>query len=360
MSQQASVKELFGSHEELVPFETFMRKALYDPSSGYYSSNISTVGRRGDFSTTATLHSVLGQSIAKWALREKSETLGLGFMATWNLIEVGAGDGSLAGDILSALGTVSRLRLTYHIVEASPTLRKEQEKKLQGSGRIQWHDSMERAIAACSGKALIVSNELIDAFPVAVVRWNGELWEGLFLRLSDDGSIEESFAPLPDKRKEQLASSVFSSWEKETIPLKKGQRCEIQLVEPWLRQWVPSWKAGSLLTIDYGDQFPDLYHRNPTGTLRGYYQGVRLQNDEVYDRFGHQDLTTDVNFTDLQSWTENLGLETVSLATQREYFEEQLPGIGAPGNLRKDSTLEFLMSPYGAGEAFKVLQQRKS
>ena len=64
-----------------VSFERFMEFALHDPQAGYYARKVRTVGRRGDFSTAATLSPVLGRAIAAWA----AETGPL------PVIEVGAG-----------------------------------------------------------------------------------------------------------------------------------------------------------------------------------------------------------------------------------------------------------------------------
>jgi SAM-dependent MidA family methyltransferase len=47
-----------------LPFERFMREALYHPEFGYYTARIRDVGARGDFSTFATLGNSLAQFLA--------------------------------------------------------------------------------------------------------------------------------------------------------------------------------------------------------------------------------------------------------------------------------------------------------
>src|SRR5690606_20096595 len=67
-------------------------------------------------------------------------------------------------------------------------------------------------------------------------------------------------------------------------------------------EWLPSWKSGRMLTIDYGATAETLYHRRPRGTVRAYLLQQRLEGPAIYENVGRQDLTADVNFTDLQNW----------------------------------------------------------
>lgn len=359
MSQQRYLDDLFVQKDGLIRFDQYMAEALYHPRHGYYSSNICAIGRRGDFSTSSGLHYVLGAAVSAWALKEKKNSLSAGLGRRWNVIEVGAGDGSMASDFLRAVPALHRPLLSYHIVEVSEPLRRKQKEKLPRLS-VKWHESMASALEACQGRALIVSNELVDAFPASVVRWHESIrqWEELYLRDQGRGVLAEEFHKFTEDRLGHT-SSVFGQWNE--VPLRDGQVCEIfWSYERWLSEWLPSWRQGAMLTIDYGDYFPKLYERNPRGTLRGYFQGVRLQGSEVYDRFGHQDLTADVNFSDLMAWGEGGGLETISLTTQHEFFLKMLPELEDPAYQQQDPALEFLMSPYGCGGAFKVLAQRRN
>ena len=112
--------------------------------------------------------------------------------------------------------------------------------------------------------------------------------------------MSESFRALREPYT-QFPSTILGEWDAEIAPLADGQRCEVHWsFLSWLKNWEPQWHSGAMLTIDYGDLFPNLYEKRPQGTVRGYFQGVRVQSTEIYDRFGHQDLTADVNFSDLQ------------------------------------------------------------
>lgn len=308
-----------------LPFDRFMEAALYHPEFGYYTRRIRTVGARGDFSTWPGMDSSLARAVAAW-LRARPQR---------HVIEVGAGAGRLAAEVLRHLGWGMRLRTAYHIVEISPVLRGEQQEALRGR-RIFWHESMADALCASGGEADIYSNELPDAFPCRVFVRHAGSWMELALRI-EGSSASEVLRPgdLP-------SSSAFQG------DLPHGSRVEVhESYRKWLGSWAPQWKAGRMLTVDYGGQMPALYLRRPAGTLRAYAHHQRLAGPEVFSSFGCRDITADVNFTDLQAWGAELGWETSSLGTLSDFIVAQAPRIRIPSSFA------------GAGESFQALVQRK-
>lgn len=125
-----------------------------------------------------------------------------------------------------------------------------------------------------------------------------------------------------------------------------------------------------MLTIDYGDTEERLYTRRPEGSLRAYWKHHRYTGRDLYVRFGKQDLTADVNFSDLISWGEALGWETIQLTTQSEFMTQFLLGVATASLSRKsiqpafsstikpDSDTEGNGEDWDVGDAFKVLEQR--
>lgn len=304
-----------------------MQEALYHPDFGYYTANIRTVGRTGDFSTWPTMNASLASAIAGWLLAHRPG-------GTWHVIEVGAGTGELAHGVLKAIGWWKRPR--YHIVEASPILRQQQQKRL-GRSAI-WHAGVAEALKASGGKALIFSNELVDAFPCRVFQKFEEGWRELALRIEGNRIHETWFeVALPD-------SSVFErNW-----PV--GQRVEVHESFPrWMTAWLPHWTAGAMLTIDYGDDAEVLYSRRVQGTLRAYFHHQRLYGMEVFAGMGSRDITADVNFDDLVRWGEATGLRTVSNQSLGEFVV---------AHSRKAAPAQFLAED-GAGGAFKALVQAR-
>ncbi len=315
-----------------VSWREWMEAALYDPEEGYYTKNIRTVGKTGDFSTSATLGGELGGAIAVW-IREEWRRAG----RKLPVIEIGPGDGSLHHTVLKALGFGGRWGLRSWLVERSPVLREVQRRKLRGrGGKVAWHDSMEAALAECGGRALIFSNELADAFPAHLLQKERGEWREVWLRIAENGGIVEELRPRPP----EVTSSAFDhDWP-------EGQRVEaLHSWRQWLEGWLPGWKEGAMLTIDYGGPPADIYYRRPGGTARGYFHHQRLDSMALYPLMGKCDVTVDVNFTDLIAWGEAAGLRTEQCVSQREFVQ-------AP-----DSSP--LYEPGGAAEAFQCLVQRR-
>ncbi|WP_193214504.1 SAM-dependent methyltransferase [Luteolibacter marinus] len=306
-------------HDEL-RFDRFMELALHDPGQGYYARRIRGVGKGGDFTTTPMLTPALGRAIADWATGASKES------ACRDLIELGPGEGLLAATVLKHLPWWRRPRL--HLVERSAPLR-EKQADLLGT-KVRWHDSVAAALDACGGRACLYSNEFADAFPVRCFRRDDDGWSELFVGPAGSWRCCEA---LPD-------SSVFE------IPHPPGQIVEVaESYRDYLHQWLPLWQAGRMLTIDYGAEAAALYHRRPRGSLRAYFMQQRLEGPEVFERPGRQDLTADVNFTDLQRWVAP-PVTTARLVSQREFMRSH----ATPADAR-------LQDAAGAGEAFRVLEQ---
>ena len=316
-----------------------MRRALYDPVRGYYSRRVRDVGRGGDFATSATLSPLLGRAVARWLAGERREAAGVR-----DVIEVGAGNGSLMREVARQLGWWGRRKLRWHVVETSPVLREKQQAAL-GFLRPRWWDRLEDALTAADGAAFVFHNELLDAFPCRRFEWQPETgWQELWVR-SVAGVVsgeERRETTLPEQ------ASALQGWR----PAPR-QRVEVhEAVRDWLAGWTPLWRAGALLCLDYGDLFPALYHRRPGGTLRGYFLQERVEGPAIYQNVGRQDLTADINFSDYRAWCDGCGLREAFYGTQAEWIRS----LGLEPESEQDARL---LAPEGAGGAFKVVAHRR-
>lgn len=313
-------------------FSSFMARALHDPQRGYYARRVQAIGARGDFSTTATLSPLLGQAIASW-LKNESRAM----PEVRHIIEVGAGNGMLMETVNKSLGWWQRRRFKWHIVETSESLRTQQQQRLGHS--VCWHDDLPHALDACAGRAFIYHNELLDAFPVTLIQWHEGAWHEVFVEFTE-GVARESLQPFtPDAH--------FSALQQ--TPKHPQQRYELHTaVRDWLRDWAPSWQQGAMLTVDYGDDFPALYHRRPHGTLRAYLLHQRLEGPAIYQNIGRQDITADINFTDYRAWAQSLGWEETLYGTQADFITSRL-----------GTSQSQIMDADGAGGAFKFVVHRR-
>ncbi len=327
-------------HGGAIPFERFMRESLYHPYFGYYSANINGVGKRGDFSTSASLDTSLGGAIAAWIKSRAS-------FHDWKqipIIEVGAGNGDLARTVLHHLGWKAPWTTDYMILESSPRLRELQRATLQWRG-VHWVSSLREAFAHCDGRALIFSNELVDAFPCRLFEKEAMGWRELGLRISPFGSLEETL----------LGSFQEDSWFAQFDHLPVGQRVErIDSFRDWMKELDSLWREGAMLTIDYGNTADHLYNRRQGGSVRAYFRHECFIGNQVYARFGKQDLTADVNFSDLTGWGSSLGWKNQPLLTQREFVKKWVNS-----KTNKGASNRFSI-PGEAGDCFLVLEQSKN
>ena len=336
-----------------VPFETWMDLALHDAELGYYARNIRGLGPRGDFATASTLHPALGEAVAAWAAARRREFGGA--FSRWNLVEAGPGSGTLAEAVLAALPLLARRTVRLHLVETSPVLAVAQRARL--GDRAVWHATLEDALDACGGKAIVYASELLDAFPVQVLRRSGDGWQALWISLKGDEWLEEWRPASSELLGGAAAASAFSALSR---PWPEGQRVEIA---PAVRSLFLSKKplsslfSGSFLVLDYGETIETLCARRPNGTVRGYAHHQRLEGAELYRWGGKADVTADVNFTDVAAWAAEAGFAVSPLETQGAFLARHVRDAAA--RAAREPALAFLLDPRGAGSAFKALDLRK-
>lgn len=287
-----ALQSALDENEGTIPFDAFMGIALHHPQDGYYTRNVRTIGSRGDFTTVPQLTPALGLAIGRW-LRDESDRRG---WKRFNVIECGPGSGALASAVMKSFGWFGKRKVDLHLVETSEPLRAEQQKRVRGT----WHSTIEEALAAGEGRALVYHNEFFDAFPCRVFRKEADGWSELHLEVIE-GKLQEIFLP---PTRPLPASTVFARG------CTTGQRVEVfQSVHEWMRGMAASWISGATLVVDYGGSANQIYQRRPAGTLRAYRSQQRLTGDAVYEMPGRQDITADVNFDDLSMWAREFGWE---------------------------------------------------
>jgi SAM-dependent MidA family methyltransferase len=316
-----------------IRFDRFMELALYDPQHGYYSRRIENVGRTGDFATTATLSSMLGQAIAAFVQAEASR-LRLGRPS---IIELGPGNGQLADEVLRRLPQW-RLR-RYLLVDVTKQLTPQYPPRVRR--RARFCDGLSTAAAAANGYPILFGNEFIDAFPCRRFRRTEAGWAEGYLILNGETWTEEYLGV------DQLPESTV--WE---LSWPAGQIVEVHAAfRDWLSAATKNLGPATLILIDYGDQPEAIYRRRTEGSLRAYYRHQRLTGRGIYLRAGLQDLTCDVNFADLALWSKAAGWTVVDPVQQREFILEWYPQAAK----LSDPASRQLLEPEGAGGAFKVL-----
>ncbi|MEK7736251.1 MAG: SAM-dependent methyltransferase, partial [Pseudomonadota bacterium] len=147
-----------------IPFARYMELALYAPGLGYYSGGARKFGAAGDFITAPELTPLFAQTVAAQALQIMAGS-------ALQILEVGAGSGVMAAELLRELGRRGDLPERYLILELSGELRARQQATLEQRvphllERVTWIDTLPHRF---SGLAL--GNEVLDAMPVGLVEW---------------------------------------------------------------------------------------------------------------------------------------------------------------------------------------------
>jgi len=346
-----------------IPFSQFMEWCLYHPQYGYYQSERTRTGRNGDYYTSPCVHPLFGGLIAKQLFQMSEQTGG----STFDVVEIGGGRGFLCQDVLQWTKKnfpAFHQRLRYRLIETAPSFLKEQRERLEPfkkEGKIFWMDPEAFEEGKNQIEGCLLSNELVDAFPVhQVIFDHGDLKE--IYVTQDHGRLKEQWGGPSEPR----IASYFQSLE---ITLQEGQRAEVNLKAlDWMERVARCLRKGFVLTIDYGYLSKELYapHRKE-GTLLCYYRHQTSENP--YERLGEQDITSHVDFTSLIRKGEEVGLRFTGLVPQYQFLialgllqemEDRGREMSEMDALQFRLSLKHLIEPeIGMGEVFRVLIQHK-
>jgi SAM-dependent MidA family methyltransferase len=303
-----------------ITFAQFMELALYHPVYGYYTAGRPRVGKDGDFFTSVSVGPLFGRILATQIRQFRAE---LGEPSNFTVIECGGQHGQLRADILAVAP-----ELNYEIIE--------------------WGDVLPDKIVGC-----VLSNELLDAFPVHRVIVQRGQWRELYVTRE----LTEVVGPLSTARLSELLRDL-------PVRHMEGYQTEINLCAlDWLDIIAPRLQRGYLLTIDYGFERPDYFapHRH-TGHLQCYHQHHR--NTNPFEDVGEQDITAHVEFSSFIEHGEKLGLESVLFTDQGRYLIQTGASDIADivtrtaGTFSKErAAIHQLTHPAFMGRAFKVLIQ---
>lgn len=333
-----------------ITFAEFMRTALYHPVDGYYTSE-KPFGAAGDYYTSPAAHPAFG---ALLAVQLYGMWRAMGKPPDFTVVEMGAGNGMLADDILACAA-----RLPDGFTDSARYIAIDRYAPAAGNSAIEWLRSTDlplRGVVGC-----FISNEFVDAFPVHRFRIvDGEPQE-IYVALDPAGEFTEvADSPSTPLLSERIQELDFS--------LADGHCGEVNLhINAWLNEVSRALVRGFVMTIDYGYEATELYsERRKFGTLQTYYR--HTDGSSPYQRIGRQDMTAHADFSLLQSAGQSVGLDTLAYMTQAELLHTL--GIGDMARRLRTAPiahhdraanmagLRELANPDGLGN-FKALIQQK-
>ncbi len=322
--------------------DEYMQACLQDPAHGYWQRR-ETIGGAGDFITAPEISQIFGELIGLWCTAAWQN---MGRPAHVRLIELGPGRGTLMRDALRAIKVAPPFAsaLSVHLVELSPSLRREQERMLAASGHAaHWHESL-RSVPA--GPAILIANEFLDALPIRQLAFDGA-WRERMVALAADGSL--TFAPGPP-----------ATWEGATAA-ETGAIAEVRPGEEvLLADLAARTDPLAALFIDYGPAEFAL-----GDTLQAVH---RHSYADPLASPGSADLTAHVQFAALASKARAAGFAADGPLTQAEFLgrlglAERTTRLMAANAARAgeiEAAAHRLVSPTGMGTLFKVIAVRSA
>jgi len=343
---RALIEREIGEGGGWIPFVRYMELALYAPRLGYYAGGSAKLGAAGDFVTAPETGALFARTLARQVaplLEQHGE-----------ILEFGAGSGTLAAALLAELARLGVEMPSYLILEPSAEFAERQRTRLESAGaaaRVSWIERLPQRF-----HGVMIANEVVDAMPVHALTWTaqGVLERGVALH---EGAL--AWAERPAKGAALAAAQAIAI----ELPPSGRFESEVNLFgRAWTRALARSLEAGALLVIDYGFPAHEYYHpQRSMGTLMCHYR--HHAHGDPFLHPGLQDITAHVDFSALAHAARDAGLEVLGYGSQASFLVncgitellEQEDASDAVRYAPRAGEAQKLLSPAEMGELFKVL-----
>ena len=320
-----------------LPFDRFMALALYAPNLGYYSRGSRQFGSLpvsgSDFVTAPELSPLFGQALARQVAQA------LAASDSDEVWEFGAGSGALAAQLLASLGDAVR---RYTIVDLSGTLRQAQAVRLQTFGdKVSWVDTLPDVM-----NGVVVGNEVLDAMPVQLLRFDGRQWLERGVVAQGDGFVFEDRLSTLRPPVDSLPKGHFAA----------GYVTEVHpQAEAFVATLAERLVQGAAFFIDYGFPAAEYYHAQRDGGTLMCHRAHRADSDPLAD-IGDKDITAHVNFSAIALAGQETGLAVLGYTTQARFLMNcGLLDLLRGADLRSTANAQKLLTEHEMGELFKVI-----
>lgn len=318
---------------------------MYAPALGYYAAGSRKFGAAGDFITAPEMTPLFGQTVAHQVAQILELTGG-------GILELGAGSGALAVDMLEELQRLGCMPVRYSIFEPSPELAQRQQQRVHRSlpavfDRVEWADTLPERFVG-----VVIGNEVLDALPVHILAWREQ---GLFER----GVAVQGDALVWEERPASEALRAMAEPITVTAPY-------VSEISPAAADMVSHLgdriECGAALFIDYGFPRAEYYHpQRSSGTMMCHYR--HHVHDNPFFLPGLQDVTSHVDFTAVAEAGSDAGCQLAGYTTLAQFLLNcgitellaRTPAEEASAYLPRAAPVQKLLSPSEMGELFKVI-----
>ena len=332
----ARVRQSIAEHGGWLPFDRYMEMALYEPGLGYYSGGRQVLGAwpadGSDFTTAPELSPLFGQALACQVAQA------LQAAEAHTVLEIGAGTGALAEQLLQALGPAVQ---RYLILDLSGSLRQRQATRLARFGdRVEWLDALPAAL-----HGVVLGNEVLDAMPVQLLHWDGQTWHERGVAADTAGTSALVWVDRPTPLRPPVLQDLVPGTVVEIHPQ----------AEAFVRSLAERLHRGAAFFIDYGFPEAEYYHPQRTGGTLMCHHAHRADADPL-QQVGEKDITTHVNFTGIALAAQDAGLNVLGYTSQARFLINcGLADLLQAADLRGRAAAQKLITEHEMGELFKVI-----
>ncbi|MBV1909925.1 MAG: SAM-dependent methyltransferase [Kangiellaceae bacterium] len=357
------IRENIASSGGAISFSSYMNAALYQPKLGYYQNQLQKFGEQGDFITAPEMGKYFATCLAASLASALSNLI---TDSSADLLEIGAGSGVLAFDLMLALDQLNSVPENYFILEPSSSLQQQQTSQLQKlpeklKSRIRWISELPDHFTG-----VILANEVLDAIPFKRIQREKDEWLELGVAVNDEG-FQATTMELADIN--DLPKQLCQSESEQEFVFSDGYITEIRpLIGGWIKSLANALDVGAIMLIDYGYSADEYYHpQRAAGTLSCFVR--HHQHDDPFQFEGLQDITAHVDFSQVARAAEENNLNIDGYTTQAGFLLENGITQLAEKNARHQSDqqrfqssreLQQLLMPGQMGEVIKVILLSKA
>jgi SAM-dependent MidA family methyltransferase len=362
------IEKIESQPQKSITFAEYMHLALFAPGLGYYSAGTQKFGAAGDFITAPEISPLYSRCIATQCM-QIFETLG----SDACLLEIGAGEGQMAVDILKELKELGCLPKQYYILEISADLKERQKKRIftecpELFPLVHWLEELPKHPI----KAIILANEVCDAMPInRFCLQNKEVKEILEFGVTYNAENQAFEWDMQSPETRLTSELEFLLQDSEEMP--ELYQSEFNLnIKPWIKSLADVIENGVILIIDYGFPRHEYYHPSRSmGTLMCHYRHHAHSDPFLYP--GLQDITAHVDFTLIAEAALEANLEVSGFTTQAAFLlgtgllqkaeqsaETKQKEIDEKAFFKQNQAIQLITSPAEIGELFKVMALSKN
>ena len=330
-----------------ISFSLLMDIVLYDKEHGYYTGNKEQFGESGDFITAPMISNIFTRCFLN-SFKENFLHL------PSSILELGAGNGQFAVDLMIAAEKNNTVIDQYLIYEISNNLVKRQQKILQKNlskeifSKVVWVSKIPERF-----EGIIFANEFLDAFPTNIYEIkNKQIYERkvgiennqLDWKIDSNPSPElESFID-----KKDLPTGYIFEYSKK--------------LDDWLKDFFKTIKKAMVFFVDYGFCQSELFHQDRMeGTLMCHYKHYAHTNPFTF--LGAQDITWHINFSHISRLAKSAGCTVGGFVSQANFLMNtgalDFLGEHNPNNILdfkiQTNAFQKLTSPAEMGDLVKVI-----